>query len=74
MTLSTESWSDLNKIKSVVGVNSEILNNDGSKLVLNIPNNPELPNILDTVDIKKKELGITGMSVSPITLEQVFLR
>ena len=53
---------------------SEILNADGSKVVLSIPYTPELPDSLDKIETNKKELGVTGMSVSLITLEQVFLK
>ncbi|KAJ8686324.1 hypothetical protein QAD02_022118 [Eretmocerus hayati] len=74
VTLSTESWCDPQKIREEFDPKCQILNMDGGKLVLSIPYSLELPDSLDTLELKKKDLGITGMSVSLITLEQVFLK
>ncbi|XP_008205027.1 phospholipid-transporting ATPase ABCA1 [Nasonia vitripennis] len=74
VTLSTESWCDPEKIQSHLDSPSTIVNADGSTIQLSIPNTPELPDSLDKLESNKSELGITGMSVSLITLEQVFLK
>ncbi|XP_058807246.1 phospholipid-transporting ATPase ABCA1-like isoform X2 [Phymastichus coffea] len=74
VTLSTESTCDPQRICNELDTRSQILNVDGGKIVLSIPYTPELPDSLDRMEMKKKELGITGMSVSLITLEQVFLK
>ncbi|XP_014205590.1 ATP-binding cassette sub-family A member 1-like [Copidosoma floridanum] len=74
VTLSTESWCDPNRVKNEFSTNGQILNVDGGKVVLSIPYTPELPDSLDKMESKKKDFGITGMSVSLITLEQVFLK
>ncbi|XP_014231053.1 ATP-binding cassette sub-family A member 3-like isoform X1 [Trichogramma pretiosum] len=74
VTLSTEPWCDAQKCLDQLDARGQILNLDGGKLVLSIPYTPELPDSLDKMEKKKKELGVTGMSVSLITLEQVFLK
>lgn len=43
-------------------------------MVFNVPYTPELPQDLDKIEEKKEELGVNGISVSLITLEQVFLK
>lgn len=74
VTLSTESWCEPQKVCNELDVRGQILNVDGGKIVLSIPYSQELPDSLDKMELKKKEFGITGMSVSLITLEQVFLK
>ena len=74
VTLSIEQWCDSEKIRSFIDNRAEIISNDGSKIVLVIPHDSELPDKLDNIESKKKEFGITGMSVSLITMEQVFLK
>ena len=74
MTLSTESWSDPRGICSEFDSRGQIINIDGGKIVLSVPYTPELPDSLDKMELRKKQLGVTGISVSLITLEQVFLK
>jgi ATP-binding cassette subfamily A (ABC1) protein 3 len=74
VTLSTESWSEPQKVCNELDSRGQILNIDGGKIVLSIPYSHELPDSLDKMELKKKEFGVTGMSVSLITLEQVFLK
>ncbi|XP_008203603.1 phospholipid-transporting ATPase ABCA1 isoform X2 [Nasonia vitripennis] len=74
VTLSTESWCDPQRIRNELDSRGQILNIDGGKIVLSVPNSPELPDYLDKIEMQKKNLGVTGMSVSLITLEQVFLK
>ena len=74
MTISIEPSSDPEKIRKFLDANAKIVSNDGSKIVLNVPNTPEFPDILDETERQKSYLGITGISVSLITLEQVFLK
>lgn len=74
VSLSTEPWSDPDKIRDFLGDRGTIQQIEGAKITLTVPNGPDLPNTLDDIEHKKVELGISGMSVSLITLEQVFLR
>lgn len=72
--MSIESWCEPLKICNYLGSQSEITSTDGSKIQLSIPQSPALPDLLDKLENNKTELGITGISVSLITLEQVFLK
>ncbi|XP_015109411.1 ATP-binding cassette sub-family A member 2 isoform X2 [Diachasma alloeum] len=74
VTLSVEPWCDPSKIIREIKVPAELLNQDEGKMVLAIPQVKSLPEALDHLESSRKDLGITGMSVSIITLEQVFLR
>lgn len=74
VSLSTETWSDPDRIRDFLGNRGKIQQIEGAKITLSIPNSPDLPDTLDDIDARKIELGISGMSVSLITLEQVFLR
>jgi len=53
---------------------TEQLSVDSEKIVLSVPYTDSLPESLDKVESEKKNLGVTGISVSLITLEQVFLK
>ena len=66
--------SDTENIRTSLSSTAKILSNDGSKIILSVPSTPELPDILDGIEQRKSQLGITGISVSLITLEQVFLK
>uniref|UniRef100_A0A6V7M8L4 ABC transporter domain-containing protein n=1 Tax=Bracon brevicornis TaxID=1563983 RepID=A0A6V7M8L4_9HYME len=74
VTLSTEPWCDTSNVIRELGIPGELLNRDEGKMVLAVPLEPTLPGALDKLDNMKEELGISGMSVSMITLEQIFLR
>lgn len=74
MTLSTEPWCDPENVRSHLDTQTEVISDDHGKMVLSIPYNDDLPDTLDKIEAQKKELGITGMSVSIITLEKVFLK
>lgn len=74
VTLSTEDEYDLEKIRNQFTGESELINFDGGKIVLSIPYTDHLPDDLDNIEERKKELGVNGISVSLITLEQVFLK
>ena len=74
VTLSIEPWCDLGKIIETIDLNSQILSQDDGQAVLAIPFADNLPYALDALEKEKKKLGITGLSVSIITLEQVFIR
>ncbi|XP_011496889.1 PREDICTED: ATP-binding cassette sub-family A member 1-like [Ceratosolen solmsi marchali] len=74
ITLSTEPWCESQKVCKELDARGQIVNIDGGKIVLSIPYSHELPDSLDKMELKKKEFGVTGMSVSLITLEQVFLK
>lgn len=74
VTLSVESSCYPEKILYELDCRGKIVSQDGSKIVVSVPNSPDLPQALDKVELKKKELGISGLSVSLISLEQVFLK
>ncbi|KAJ8686326.1 hypothetical protein QAD02_022120 [Eretmocerus hayati] len=74
VTLSMEPWCDMNNVCGELNNQVKIVNESSGKIVLCLPNTPDLPDSLDKLELKKKELGITGLSVSLISLEQVFLR
>jgi len=71
--LSTKSWCIPDKVISKFDSGTQQLSVDSEKIVLNVPYTDSLPQSLDKVESEKKKLGITGISVSLITLEQVFL-
>lgn len=50
------------------------MNVDSEKIVLSVPHTETLPQSLDNVENEKKSLGVTGIGVSLITLEEVFLK
>ncbi|XP_011644080.1 retinal-specific ATP-binding cassette transporter-like [Pogonomyrmex barbatus] len=74
VTLSTKSWCSPEKIISKFDSRTQQLSVDSEKIVLNVPFTDSLPQSLDKVENEKKKLGVTGISVSLITLEQVFLK
>ncbi|XP_018306221.1 ATP-binding cassette sub-family A member 1 [Mycetomoellerius zeteki] len=74
VTLSTKSWCVPEKVISKFDSRTQQLSIDSEKIVLNVPYTDSLPQSLDKVESEKKKLGVTGISVSLITLEQVFLK
>ncbi|XP_015109409.1 retinal-specific ATP-binding cassette transporter [Diachasma alloeum] len=74
VTLSVEPWCDPSRIIQEIKIPAELLNQDEGKVVLAIPQVESLPEALDHLESSRTDLGITGMSVSIITMEQVFLR
>ncbi|KAM0731026.1 Phospholipid-transporting ATPase ABCA3 [Formica fusca] len=74
VTLSTKSWCVPEKVISKFDSRTQQLCVDTEKIVLNVPYTDSLPQSLDKVESEKKKLGVTGISVSLITLEQVFLK
>ncbi|XP_015521738.2 retinal-specific phospholipid-transporting ATPase ABCA4 [Neodiprion lecontei] len=74
ITLSTTSNYDIDKIRELVGSDASINVTQHGRIVINLPFTSSLPEILDSMENQKAKLGITGLSVSIITLEQVFLR
>ncbi|XP_029158875.1 LOW QUALITY PROTEIN: retinal-specific ATP-binding cassette transporter-like [Nylanderia fulva] len=74
VTLSTKSWCVPEKVISKFDSRTQQLCVDTEKIILNVPYTDSLPQSLDKVESQKKELGVTGISVSLITLEQVFLK
>lgn len=73
VSLSTAPDCDFEKLREFLIGKAEIRCIDGTKVILHLPNTPELPKTLDLLDCRKKELRLTGLSTSLITLEQVFL-
>ena len=53
---------------------SEFITIDTGKIVLSVPYTSSFLDTLDLLQKNKKLLGITGLSVSLITLEKVFLK
>ncbi|XP_046465259.1 phospholipid-transporting ATPase ABCA3 isoform X1 [Neodiprion pinetum] len=74
VTLSIESWYDRGKIQAIVGTDAKIDTSTYGRIVISIPMTDSLPETLDKIELMKAELGISGVSVSMITLEQVFLK
>ncbi|EFN83263.1 ATP-binding cassette sub-family A member 3 [Harpegnathos saltator] len=74
ITLSIKSWCDPGNIISRFDSRTEQLSVDSEKIVLNVPYTDSLPLSLDDIESQRKKLGVTGISVSLITLEQVFLK
>ncbi|TGZ53371.1 phospholipid-transporting ATPase ABCA3 [Temnothorax longispinosus] len=74
VTLSTKSWCIPEKVICKFDSRTQELSVDSEKIVLNVPYTDSLPQSLDKVENEKNKLGVTGISVSLITLEQVFLK
>nr|XP_034183985.1 retinal-specific phospholipid-transporting ATPase ABCA4-like [Osmia lignaria] len=74
VTLSTKSWCNSEKVINKFDARTQQINVDSEKIVLSVPNTDTLPQILDKIENQKKKLGVTGISVSLITLEEVFLK
>lgn len=74
VNLSIEPHSDPEKIRSELHSEGVIVSKESSKMTVSMPNSSELPDSLDNLEEKKKELGVSGFSVSLISLEQVFLK
>jgi ATP-binding cassette subfamily A (ABC1) protein 3 len=74
VTLSIEPWCNIEKLYEKLNSNDNIHNKDGNRIIMSIPNSPNLPDWLDNLENCKSEFGISGLSVSLITLEQVFLK
>ncbi|XP_066601076.1 phospholipid-transporting ATPase ABCA3-like [Prorops nasuta] len=73
ITLSTESWCSSEKVIAKFSSDTEQVSANSEKIILSAPYSESLPKSLDRIEAEKRELGITGISVSMITLEQVFL-
>ncbi|XP_044010322.1 ATP-binding cassette sub-family A member 17-like [Aphidius gifuensis] len=74
VSLSLEPDCDTSKILESICDNVKILNQRNNTIVLAIPNTQSLPEVLDKLENTKKHLGITGISASIISLEQVFVK
>lgn len=74
ITLSTEEVCDIDGIKNQLPEESRLINSDAGKMVFSVPFTNSLPDDLDRIEEEKEDLGVNGISVSLITLEQVFLR
>ncbi|XP_032690164.1 phospholipid-transporting ATPase ABCA1-like isoform X2 [Odontomachus brunneus] len=74
ITLSVKSSCKPKKIMNKFHSKMQQLSIDKEKIVLNVPYSDSLPQSLDSVESEKKKLGVTGINVSLITLEQVFLK
>ena len=74
ITLSTKSWCNSEKVINKFDPRTQQISVDSEKIVLSAPNTETLPQSLDKVESQKKKMGVTGISVSLITLEEVFLK
>ncbi|XP_050474315.1 phospholipid-transporting ATPase ABCA1-like [Bombus huntii] len=74
VTLSTKSWCSPAKVINQFDPRAQQISVDSEKIVLSVPNTETLPQSLDKVEGQKRNLGVTGISVSLITLEEVFLK
>ena len=74
VTLSVEPNCNPEKIRSQLGSHGRITSMEGNKLSINVPKSRELADSLDKLEQTKKFLGVSGFSVSMMSLEQVFLK
>ncbi|KZC13655.1 PREDICTED: ATP-binding cassette sub-family A member 1-like [Dufourea novaeangliae] len=74
VTLSTKSWCNPDKVIGKFDRRTQQVSVDSEKIVLSVPNTTNLPESLDSVENQKQDLGVTGISVSLITLEEVYLK
>ena len=72
--MSIKNWCDTQKVRDELNPKAQIIGEDEGKVVISVPYSQELPDALDSVESKKEDLGITGMSASLITMEQMFLK
>lgn len=72
--LSTEKGANSDQIMKQLNTNAQLIDVDGGRMIFSVSLTSQLPDNLDKLEERKKELGITGISVSLITLEQVFLK
>ncbi|XP_035743056.1 phospholipid-transporting ATPase ABCA1-like [Vespa mandarinia] len=73
VVLSTKSWCDPEKVINKFDLRSQVTL-EKEKIVLSVPYTEDLPLSLDRIENQKTTLGVTGINVSLITLEQVFLK
>ncbi|XP_015178503.1 PREDICTED: ATP-binding cassette sub-family A member 1-like [Polistes dominula] len=73
VTLSIKSWCNPEKVVNKFDLGTQI-NIENDKIILSVPYTENLPDSLDQIEREKKTLGVTGINVSLITLEQVFLK
>ena len=74
VTFSVEPNCNPERIRCQFGSDGKITSIEGNKLSINVPKSMELPDSLDRLEQAKESLGISGLSVSTISLEQVFLK
>ncbi|XP_076238688.1 ATP-binding cassette sub-family A member 17 isoform X2 [Calliopsis andreniformis] len=74
VTLSTKSWCNSEKVINIFDPRTQPLHVDKEKILLSVPHTEILPESLDKVESQKTNLGVTGISVSLITLEEIFLK
>ncbi|KAF7399046.1 hypothetical protein HZH66_006943 [Vespula vulgaris] len=73
VVLSTKPWCDPEKVVDKFDTRSQVTL-EKEKIVLSVPYTENLPHSLDEIENQKRRLGVTGINVSLITLEQVFLK
>lgn len=74
ISMSTEDGCDPQEILKALDSNCEIKSHNRCRLQVQVPITNNLPDALDYIDSQKDRLGITGMSVSLMSLEQIFLK
>ena len=61
-------------IRQILGKETQLLRLEDEIMVLCVPYRDKLAESLDEIENRKRELGVIGINVSLITLEQVFLK
>lgn len=65
---------DPEPLQKFLGPRGRVVDIENCKMNIQIPNTPNLPELLDELERQKTEFGIRSMKVSIITLEEVFLK
>ncbi|KAI4504278.1 hypothetical protein M0802_000749 [Mischocyttarus mexicanus] len=73
VSLSIKSWCNPEKVANKFDLRTQVTT-ENEKVILSVPYTEALPDSLDQIEREKKTLGVTGIDVSLITLEQVFLK
>lgn len=74
ITCSTTESCNAERVWFLFGDTAEITSVDNGRLKLAVSQTPDLPTKLDQLESEKEHLGVTGISVSAITLEEVLIR
>ncbi|XP_033225198.1 ATP-binding cassette sub-family A member 17-like isoform X3 [Belonocnema kinseyi] len=73
ITFSITSWCDTEIVRKELSEETELLRLEDETMVICVPYTDQLAESLDEIESKKRDLGVTAINVSLVTLEQVFL-
>ncbi|XP_033225197.1 phospholipid-transporting ATPase ABCA1-like isoform X2 [Belonocnema kinseyi] len=74
ITFSITSWCDTEIVRKELSEETELLRLEDETMVICVPYTDQLAESLDEIESKKRDLGVTAINVSLVTLEQVFLK